>query len=632
MLSHSLHHLGELRYPFFQAEAKFLKMRSAGVGPESLSDECRTFKLNLPGRTSITKEQAVDLFAPLATERFETVEISGHCVTPPAAQVAANALSTLASKKCLRSLIISDCIAGLQVPEALSVLTALCDAVGKNWNGLRVVDLSSNALGSRGVAACVTVIRDQPQLEELILTNNGLAKTSTKLLRMHLCTRSQTSLKVFHCTLNCIESEGLKDITEIVKKSPNLEHLRLSSLRAGSDATSELCKALSNCASLRVLDLSDNGFNETGVDALSETLKYQKHLEALLIRDLSIDDDSLEQLLDAVSESGAPLDTLDISGNDLTSESCPTICRLICASGSTLRCLYLSDNELLGKGIMGIARTIEEDSPSELRVLSISGNQVRDYECIKMATAALKLDQFLELDINENYASIETVNAIRRHLGEKLIANDEKMVEKDLQEEPEDDEELYSDDEIQNAIEVLATVAMERGPLLSTSNEEIGLEENIANNDSEASTQVELDPLTAHASEITSDTMSVPTQQSVEPAGGNDLSGTLSPAKENTSSARKLNSDLAEIRGVLTGFVQDLSEVQDVPPRRIPFMDSEDTENEEEELQDDEHDSRGKGGSDVVDVVGGLFVSIFVVILVLSIAKSNEENFSWRPV
>ncbi len=353
-------------------------MRSASGGPENSSDEGRTFKLNLPERTSISKEQAVDLFAPLATERFETVEISGHCVTPAAAQVAANALSTLASKKCLRSLIISDCIAGLKVSEALSVLSALCDAVGKNWNGLRVVDLSSNALGSRGVAACVTVIRDQPHLEELILTNNGLAKTSTKLLRMHLCTRSQTNLKVFHCTLNCVESEGLKDITEIVKKSPNLEHLRLSSLRAGSDATSELCAALRICERLRVLDLSDNGFNEAGVEALAETLKNQKHLEALLIRDLSIDDDSLEQLLEAVLGSGAPLDTLDISGNDLTPESCPIICRLISTSGSTLKCLYLSDNELLGKGVMGIARTIEEEPPSALSVLSISGNKVRD--------------------------------------------------------------------------------------------------------------------------------------------------------------------------------------------------------------------------------------------------------------
>ncbi len=201
-------------------------------------------------RQRLKRKQATDLFAPLYTTPFTRVEISGCSVPDEAAIVAAKGLQALAKKKCLRDLVLSDCIAGLPTEEALKSLTTLCDAIG-TWKGLRSVDFSSNALGSRGVAACSAVLKDQP-LEEVLFSNNGLAAPSIKLIRSYLCNDKETDLKVLHCTLNCVQSAGFLELVEIVKCSPKLQEIKFSSLRAEADATLQLCISLQVFDDLRV--------------------------------------------------------------------------------------------------------------------------------------------------------------------------------------------------------------------------------------------------------------------------------------------------------------------------------------------------------------------------------------------
>lgn len=70
--------------------------------------------------------------------------------------------------------------------------------------------------------------------------------------------------------------------------------------------------------------------------------------------------------------------------------------------------------------------------------------------------------------------------------------------------------------------------------------------------------------------------------------------------------------------------------MQDVTPRRLPFEDDDDDDMEVE--SEGEEEMGGKLGYNYADVVSGFFVSLFVVVLVLGIVKSNEEGYPYRPI
>lgn len=586
-------------------------------------EEQLTFKLPLSSdeRQRLRKRQAQDLFAPLHNTAFQRVEISGCALPNAAASVAAAGLSALSRKRCLRDLVLSDCIAGLAPEEALKTLTALCEGAGSTWKGLRSVDLSSNALGSRGVAACTAVLVDQP-LEEVYLSNNGLSAASVRMVRSHLCTQAETQLRVLHCTLNCIESDGLRELVRIVKQSPRLEQLRFSSLRADADAVRDLCVALQSTDRVRLLDLSDNGFDSSTARALGDALSAQRALEALMLRDLSLPADDLRvALAPLLATETSTLATLDLSGNELGPDGVDLVKDILHSCKLSLRCLYLADNELAGKGAMQIANALEEVEPSALRMLSIAGNFIRDVPLVTVAEQVLNLTLFESIDIDENYGTDDTIKAIRDALGDALAPTDKMVPEEEQLEEDEDEDEEI---DLQSALSRLFN-------RVSKPREQSPTVPNLMRFDA---------PLAAVSETSTVPDMPEPSFDSPSRRLSTDIgatspppdtvlraAGPVSPSsrQEVYSSARKLNKDLADIRESLSGFVAELNEVKDTGPRTLAF------EDEVDEML--VADAAEKNGSAVLDVVGGFMVALFVVILVLSIAKSQEETtFSYRPV
>lgn len=569
-------------------------------------------------RQRLKRKQATELFAPLHSQPFTRVEISGCSVPDEAATVAAKGLQSLARKKCLRELVLSDCIAGLPTEEALKSLTTLCEAVG-SWKGLRSVDFSSNALGSRGVAACASVLKDQP-LEEVFFSNNGLAAPSIKLIRKWLCGDGKaTRLRTFHCTLNCIQSDGFVELVEIVKLSPKLEEIKFSSLRAESDATLELCRALQSFDSLRVFDLSDNALNEEGASVLGGVLKGQTRLEVLMLRDLGLADDELGEILNPLIETKPPLQVLDLSGNEISAEGSQLVVDILHNFADSLQTLLLADNEMYDSGTLRIASALGDMDESALQSLSLSANMVRDFAAITIAENAIMLPFFSKLDIDENYLSEKAVSGIQTFLGDALGPMD-KMVPEDERDEVDENEPEVNEEDVVAALERLALRAEPGNTEISPRVSDL-----ITQFDSSSAGATPGDPPFSEVSTSVDPSFETPQPR----RRGSRPMSTQSDRDQVFSSAKKLNKDLQDIKQSLSGFVTELNEISETSPRELSLADSQSSL-----LANlDEEDKERNTNSFFFDVFGGLLMSVFVVILVLSIAASQEENsFSYRPV
>ena len=101
---------------------------------------------------------------------------------------------------------------------ALDVLDVLCNALPKET--LRVLDLSENALGEKGIRRLESCLRSLVCLEEICFYNNGLSELSLKLLVGML---PASSLKKLHFHNNMSGDGGAKAVAEVLPSLAKLE-------------------------------------------------------------------------------------------------------------------------------------------------------------------------------------------------------------------------------------------------------------------------------------------------------------------------------------------------------------------------------------------------------------------------
>ena len=120
-------------------------------------------------------------------EDFDKMILSTWAFSVEAAEVFANAISR---QKHLKSVIMSDIIAGRPEAEGLRVYEVLGSAL-KNQELLEI-DLSDNAVGPKGVAACTELLASQAKLEKLYFCNCGISAEAAQTLSRLLLFREPT--------------------------------------------------------------------------------------------------------------------------------------------------------------------------------------------------------------------------------------------------------------------------------------------------------------------------------------------------------------------------------------------------------------------------------------------------------
>ncbi|XP_041637869.1 NLR family CARD domain-containing protein 3-like [Cheilinus undulatus] len=242
---------------------------------------------------------------------------------------------------------------------------------------LDVFDLKKYSASEEALLRLLPVVKVS---NKALLSGCNLSARSCQALSSVLSSQS-SSLRELDLSNNDLKDSGIEQLwCGLTYPHSKLESLRLS----GCNLSERSCRFLSSVlssSSLRVLDLSNNNLQDSGVELLCGRLR----------------------------DPHSSLETLRLSGCNLSKRGCGALSSVL--SYSSLRDLDLSNNDLQDSGVTLLSSGLE--SPHcRLDSLSLSGCLVSEEGCYSLASA-LNSSCLKELDLSFNHPG---------ERGEKLLS------------------------------------------------------------------------------------------------------------------------------------------------------------------------------------------------------------------
>uniref|UniRef100_A0A8C1Y4D0 NACHT domain-containing protein n=1 Tax=Cyprinus carpio TaxID=7962 RepID=A0A8C1Y4D0_CYPCA len=315
---------------------------------------------------------------------------------------------------------------GPAADEACQYVTGI---VGKNLLLLRELNLSERELGDTRVNQITALLQDKHcKLNTLMLRDCGLTEESCSALATVL--RSNPSLKELDMSNNNLQDSGVKKLQNgLGNIKCTLEKLGLSGCSITEDGYKALASALrSNPSHLTELDLRGNDPGPSGVKQLYDLLqdpncklKTLRFLgpaadeaclyvtgivgkNPLLLRELNLSehelgDTQVNQIAALLQDKHCTLKTLQLRKCGLTEESCLVLATVL-RSNSSLKELDMSNNNLQDLGVKKLGL---ENTNCTLQKLRLSNCSITEEGYIALASALRSNPSHLiELDLTGN--------------------------------------------------------------------------------------------------------------------------------------------------------------------------------------------------------------------------------------
>ncbi|XP_050959859.1 NACHT, LRR and PYD domains-containing protein 12-like isoform X9 [Labeo rohita] len=261
-------------------------------------------------------------------------------------------------------------------------------------------------------------------LNDCDLTDRSCSALATALI-------SDSNLKELNMSNNNIQDSGVKQLCIGLKSIQcKLEVLRLRKC----DLTGKSCSALasvlsSDSSSLKVLDLSNNDLQDSGVKLLSVGLKENHKLEKLRLAECNVTEQGYKALALALRSNPSLLIELDLTGNDpgqsgvqqlndlLQDPNCQLKTLRLLSPAADKACQYV--NGIVGKNILllkelnlsecelGDTRVnqiaaVLQDKHCKLKTLHLCDCGLTEESCSALATVLISNPSLKELDMSNN--------------------------------------------------------------------------------------------------------------------------------------------------------------------------------------------------------------------------------------
>ncbi|XP_078022815.1 NACHT, LRR and PYD domains-containing protein 12-like isoform X12 [Epinephelus lanceolatus] len=273
-------------------------------------------------------------------------------------------------------------LAGCQFTER--GCAALGSSLKSNPAHLRVLDLTGNDLRDGDVTnLCEFLAEPRCGLETLSLKSCWLSAGCCRPLTSALS--SSSDLKELDLSWNYLMDQGAELLSDWLRKPQcRLETLRLADCQFTERGCAALGSSLkSNPAHLRVLDLEDNDLTDGGVTKLCEFLAEPRcGLETLSLKSCRLSAERCRPLTSALSSS-SDLKELDLSWNDLMDQGAELLSDWLRKPQCRLKTLRLALCEFTERGCAALGSSLKSN-PAHLRVLDLTGNDLRDGDVTKL--------------------------------------------------------------------------------------------------------------------------------------------------------------------------------------------------------------------------------------------------------
>ncbi|KFD67606.1 hypothetical protein M514_03454 [Trichuris suis] len=398
------------------------------------------------------------------SDKCETIVLRGNSFGPVAAQLLGAVLS---KKKDLKKAILSDIFTKRGLDQLPAALNYFMSGLSASDCRLRVLDLSDNAFGPVGAKEVGQFLSSPSavQLEEILLTNNGLGSGGGKIIAASLKellsnakqADLQPRLRRFIAGRNRLENGGATALAEVFAEFGSLEEICMPQNGITKEGIASLAEAFSKNPNLRVIDLCDNTFSHYGSEKMAEALLQLGKLEVLNFDDCLLTNDGATAICKALRDGCSCLKEVHIGGNELTGDVCLSILPYF-EQKSNLQLLYLNGNRFGLKAIDEISARAEklgislgsfsEDEGTSSIISSCTEGEVEEESSHEEVDVQIELDGSTEkVEATAKTVSVPSEEYSGLCAGESPVETKGSEEEEEVDEEEENEEAKNQEEE-----------------------------------------------------------------------------------------------------------------------------------------------------------------------------------------
>ena len=297
---------------------------------------------------------------------------------------------------------------------------------------LRVVDVASNKLLTKGIMKITKQLEKNTNLQKLSLNENNITCTDSAAASLARIIMNNSKLKALHLDNNNFSISGNSKIVEAINKLTVLKELTINNTgftanhiaamitnnlqieildignnKLKSEGINKICKGLANLSCLKILGLYGNEITDDAADAIAEVISSLSALEKLQLGNNAFRLIGIQTICESLKQ-GRALKLLELDNIGITEEAADCLVSVI-DHNPLLKYLYLGNNRLSNTGANVILDLLK--SKKDFKALTLNNNFISEDIIDNIIQFVTNNSELEELALNKN--SIGTTGILK---------------------------------------------------------------------------------------------------------------------------------------------------------------------------------------------------------------------------